>query len=525
VGQIYIAYRRDDSAAISGRVADRLRMLFGERSVMKDVTFEGTGNDMARRVADSMRQCSAMLVVIGPSWLSGELADQFNQTYDEVVTALGYGMPVIPALVHGAALPDWRLLPQPLQSLVAQGAVVLGSEATFDRDMEILGETLRRFGPPVGYQPIAPAASKRAPALPGEAGAQARRASLGRRVLLTALVFAVLIASCGGGSLLLARHFAVANALSFARGTQLRDIASPPGTDDAWAVGGDDRSCILLHYTGRVWSRAACPFGAELDSISFVNSGEGWAVGGDYETCRLLHYHDGSWSPITCPVSGIDMPVVRMDTRGGGWIVGDNDGKSVLRYAQGAWSVYSGVIGLGGLRTLAVSGQGDAWATGYDGFHEASGGAWVSVQTPLLDRGAFIEDMDFSRADGAGWAVGYTGLLQRAYIAHYQQGQWQPFTPLPSVGNLTLVRSGLFGDVWAAGGAQSHNALRDGGLILRYDGRTWVTLGDPIQGAIHGITDMADGDAWAVGDNYTSDDDFQPALLWYHSGYWRIYHT
>jgi len=210
---------------------------------------------------------------------------------------------------------------------------------------------------------------------------------------------------------------------------------------------------------------------------------------------------------------------------GGGWIVGDNNGKSVLRFAQSAWTVYSGTIGLGGLHALAVSGQGDAWATGYDGFHEASGGTWTNVLTPLLDQSAFIESMDFSRTNASGWAVGYTGLLQRAYIARFQNGEWQPFTPLPSVGNLTLVRIGQFGDVWATGGAEPKNSLLDGGLITRYDGRQWVTLGDPIQGTIRGITDLADGDAWAVGDNYTSAYDFQPALLWFHNGFWRLYNT
>ena len=44
------------------------------------------------------------------------------------------------------------------------------------------------------------------------------------------------------------------------------------------------------------------------------------------------------------------------------------------------------------------------------------------------------------------------------------------------------------------------------------------SVGDPIDGQIHGIADVPNGDAWAVGD-----DGRGAALLWYHGGYWRIF--
>lgn len=523
MGQIYIAYRPDDSAAISGRIADRLRALFGERAIMKDVAAAQAGDNAAQGIANAVRQCSALLAVIGPNWLSGVLAAPMDQTYVEIVTALSQGIPVVPILVHGATPPDWRLLPQALWPAFARGSITLGPEETFDRDSAILGETLRRMTPPGGYQPPAHAPGGRAPALPGEAGVQARRASAGRRALLAALVVAVLVVSCGGGGVLLARRISTASAFSFADGAQLSDIASPPGTNDIWAVGGTFHTCILLHYTGGVWSRESCPFAGALNSLSFANSGEGWAVGGDYESCYLLHFHAGSWSPVTCPVAAlgaVGKPMVRMDARGGGWIASD---KVVLRYDNNTWTVYKGTLGIDGLRTLAVSGQGDAWAISDEGFYEAKNGIWANTKTPLLDEFAYDESMDFSHSDDSGWAVGYIGPLQRAYIAQYQHGQWQPVTPLPSVGALSLVRIGLFGDVWAAGGDNKGQSALPSGLIVRYDGRAWVTMGNPINGPIYGITDVANGDAWAVGDLYTGKYTTRPALLWYHNGYWRIF--
>jgi hypothetical protein len=518
MGQIYVAYRPDDSAASSGRVADRLRAVFGPQAVLKDVD----GAQVEGGIPAAAGRCSAVVVLIGPRWLTGVLANRGDQTYAEIQAALTQGVPVIPVLVHGASLPDPRLLPA-MAAISQRGYVVVGGEATFDRDLAALADLLRRFSPPGGYRPLRQAHARRSPALPGEAGAQARRAALGRRALLGALVIATIIAACGGGSLLLGRHFTQAAVFSLPRGAQLLDIANPPGTDDIWAVGGDYETCVLLHYTGRAWSRFNCPLSAELDSVSFVNSGEGWAVGGDYEGCRLLHFRAGSWTPATCPPSTTfdDNPVVRMDSQGNGWISG---GKRMLRYVNGSWTVYSGPQpgDSFGLLDLAVSGGGDTWAwTG--SFDKAVDGTWTEVQTPDISPDFENASMDFSRTNDTGWAVGYDGLNHtRAVIVEYHDGVWEPYPQQPSVGPLSLVRVGLFGDVWAAGGEESKNVTISGnaGLILRYDGHNWNSLGDPGNGQILGITDVPDGDAWAVSRDFDG-----AALLWYHNGYWRVFTT
>ncbi len=519
MGQIYISYRRDDSAAISGRITDRLITLFGAGATLKDVGVERAEGSTARSVAEALGQCSAVVAVISPQWLSGVLADPAGQTANEIETALRLGLPVIPALVHGATLPDVRLLAPALWPLVTRGAITIGPEPRFDQDVAILGQTLARLMPPQGFMPPVQRRARRAPALPGEVGAQARRASLGRRAVSIALVASVLLVSCVGGTTLLTRRLSVASAFGFLGGNRLYDVANQPGTNDAWAVGGDSSSCAMLHYTGGRWASVNCPGSGELDSISFVNSGEGWAVGGDYEGCHLIHFHAGSWSNVPCPVHQFSAPpVVRMDSQGEGWIVG---GESVLRYTGGAWRVYGGALTLGGLRGMGVSGSGDAWALSDTGFRQALGNVWSAVQTPQLSLDDFYEDIDFSRTGDQGWAVGYTSPLQRAAIAEYQNGAWIPFAPLPSVGRLDLVRVGLFGEVWAAGGAQDANLMTPRGLIMRYDGQRWITLGDPLDSEIHGITDMPDGDAWAVGDTAH----LGAALLWYHNGFWRIFYA
>jgi hypothetical protein len=536
MGQIYLAYRRDDTAAISGRIADRLRTRFGAEAVLKDVNEAQTGGG----VSAALRQCSALVIVIGPRWLSGTLTEPNNQTYAEIVTALDRGMPIIPALVHGATPPDVRLLPAALAPFVTRGSITLGPEATFDRDMQALIAVLQRAAPPQGYRAPERSGSAREPALPGAAGAQARLARLARRTLLVALVLAMVIGAVGGGSLLLARRLpsTLPQSFSIPSGVQLLDIANPPGSGDVWAVGGareSGDSCVLLHESGGVWSTVQCPLHVELDSISFVNDGDGWAVGTNAEGhgCGLLHFHYGSWTAVACPKGinfGFNPPVLRMNSHDDGWIVGGStrfESSTVLHYRNGTWKVYptNTTDQFSSFTKLAVSKQSGFWDCSVPDFFNAVSGRWVDVLVNLgLALGATFtcKSLDFTPS-GVGWAVGSVqltiGATPRAYILEYQHGVWSAYPQQPSVGPLTLVRAGLFGEVWAAGGASpSDVGSVAGGLIMRYNGLTWNTVGDPIDGQIYGITDVPNGDAWAVGD-----DGRGTALLWYHGGYWRIF--
>jgi hypothetical protein len=536
MGQIYLAYRRDDAAAISGRIADRLRARFGAEAVLKDVNEAQT----AGGVAAALRQCSALVVVIGPRWLSGALAQPNSQNYAEIVTALNRGIPIIPTLVHGATLPDFRLLPVALAPFVTRGSTTLGPEATFDRDMQALFEVLRRAAPGQGYRAPERRGSARQPALPGALGAQVHLARLAGRALLVALVLATVIGAVGGGSLLLARRLPSSTLYSFTipSGVQLLDIANPPGSGDLWAVGGAREtgdSCVLLHEAGGVWSTVHCPLHVELDSVSFVNDGDGWAVGTGAQGhgCGLLHFHDGSWTTVACPKGinfGYNPPAVRMNSHDDGWIVGGSskfEGSTVLHYLNGTWKIYptDTTDQLSLFTNLAVSKQSGFWGWSSSDFFNAVSGSWVDVLSDLglaLDATFTCNSLDFT-PDGVGWAVGSVqltiGATPRAHILEYQHGVWSAYPEQPSVGPLTLVRAGLFGEVWVAGGAsQSDNVSTGGGLIMRYDGRKWKSVGDPIDGQIHGIADVPNGDAWAVGD-----DGRGAALLWYHGGYWRIF--
>jgi TIR domain len=108
----FISYRRDDSAGHAGRLFDRLSDHFGRDQVFMDIDSIEPGVDFAQVVEDTMGRCDAVVALIGPHWLT--VADstgrrRLDNPEDfvrlELATALKRGIRVIPALVHGAAIP------------------------------------------------------------------------------------------------------------------------------------------------------------------------------------------------------------------------------------------------------------------------------------------------------------------------------------------------------------------------------------------------------------------------------------
>ena len=66
---IFICYRREDSAGWAGRIADFLIGEFGKDRVVFDVESISPGSDFVRSLKHRTAQCDALLAVIGPDWL------------------------------------------------------------------------------------------------------------------------------------------------------------------------------------------------------------------------------------------------------------------------------------------------------------------------------------------------------------------------------------------------------------------------------------------------------------------------
>lgn len=131
MGGVFISYRREDSAGFAGRLADALAGEFGQDRVFRDVDDIQPGEDFVAAIRRHLDGVDAVLVVIGPSWLSAaanggrRLDDPGDFVRREVETALASGKPVIPVLVGGAAMPGETALPTALAGLARRQAMHL----------------------------------------------------------------------------------------------------------------------------------------------------------------------------------------------------------------------------------------------------------------------------------------------------------------------------------------------------------------------------------------------------------------
>jgi hypothetical protein len=135
-GDIFVSYRRQESAHLAGRLYDRLADRFGEAQVFIDVDAIELGVDFAEEISRAVAVCQVLLAVIGPSWLT--VADQRGRRRlddpDDIVrleieAALARGVRLIPILVEGAVMPGREDLPESLAGLARRNALVIRHES------------------------------------------------------------------------------------------------------------------------------------------------------------------------------------------------------------------------------------------------------------------------------------------------------------------------------------------------------------------------------------------------------------
>ena len=142
---IFISYRRADSADVTGRIYDRLAEYFGEAAIFKDVDSIPPGIDFKEHLEKAVGKCKIFLVVIGSRWLDATDSKQENRLQDpgdfvriEIEAALNQGILIIPLLVHGASMPTEEHLPPSLRKLIYRNGMPVRSDPDFHRDMDRL---------------------------------------------------------------------------------------------------------------------------------------------------------------------------------------------------------------------------------------------------------------------------------------------------------------------------------------------------------------------------------------------------
>ena len=152
MGGIFISYRREDVPDATGRIYDRLVAEFGKGNVFKDVDSIGLSEDFRQALDREVSRCSVFLAVIGPAWLAiagpdgkRRLEDKRDFVRIEVESALRRGVPIVPVLVGGAAMPSAEALPHTLQDLAFRNGTVVRPDPDFHNDMDRLIRALRRL--------------------------------------------------------------------------------------------------------------------------------------------------------------------------------------------------------------------------------------------------------------------------------------------------------------------------------------------------------------------------------------------
>jgi hypothetical protein len=145
MAQVFISYRRDDSAGYAGRLHESLERRLGSDHVFRDVDTLEPGQDFVDAINRRLGECQVLLAIIGREWLDARDAtgrrrlDQENDYVRlEISAALNRSqLLVVPVLVEGMTMPNAQDIPASLRPLTRRHAISLRDE-TWDSDVDRL---------------------------------------------------------------------------------------------------------------------------------------------------------------------------------------------------------------------------------------------------------------------------------------------------------------------------------------------------------------------------------------------------
>jgi TIR domain len=150
MSRICLSYRRSDSAAIVGRIYDRLVADYGAQSVFMDVSDIPYGADFRKHIQDTFRDTDVLIAAIGPAWLgqgasgTARIDEKLDPVRVEIQTALRLRILVIPVLVEGARMPSADELPRDIRDLAFRNAMHVDSGVDFHPQMGRLMASINR---------------------------------------------------------------------------------------------------------------------------------------------------------------------------------------------------------------------------------------------------------------------------------------------------------------------------------------------------------------------------------------------
>ena len=103
--RVFFSYRRDDSLDATGRLHDRLQLLFPPDLFFRDIDDLKGGESFRARLDRELtaESCALVLAIIGPTWDSSDNMRRLKKTSDlvrrELIAAMERKIPVVPVLV------------------------------------------------------------------------------------------------------------------------------------------------------------------------------------------------------------------------------------------------------------------------------------------------------------------------------------------------------------------------------------------------------------------------------------------
>ncbi|MDO9161004.1 MAG: toll/interleukin-1 receptor domain-containing protein [Methylococcaceae bacterium] len=138
--ELFLSYRRADTAGYAGRLATVMRKQFGEDQVFQDIETIAPGSDFRATIETAIGKSQVLLVLIGNTWLTEcdkqgqrRLSDPADFVRLEIAIALRRGLKVLPVLVEGARMPSEEELPADIKALARRQALEL-SDSRWDYD-------------------------------------------------------------------------------------------------------------------------------------------------------------------------------------------------------------------------------------------------------------------------------------------------------------------------------------------------------------------------------------------------------
>lgn len=173
-GRIFISYRRTETAWAARALFERLWRTFPSR-VFIDLESIALGADFTQVIDEHLSGCHAMLAVIGKDWQK-EIKDREQHQEDdfvriELARALKRGIPVVPVLIDGAAMPKPRDLPGDLKSLAKRAGLPVTAD-TFDAQTKRIEDQIRLIldaaarGSTPAIRPAAPVSAEASAVVP-----------------------------------------------------------------------------------------------------------------------------------------------------------------------------------------------------------------------------------------------------------------------------------------------------------------------------------------------------------------------